>query len=154
MKKRERGMGAHKSHIKLNLFFGFSFCLLLLPGCSSAPRPPTEIITERNTAAKQLNLANYTASQGRYNDALIILEDAWRLAVSTDDPPLRIKTSMSRGNILFSMGCHAEAFNVWYRAAAEGDASGEKVLAALARIYSIRARLVLLAGEADRADAE
>jgi tetratricopeptide (TPR) repeat protein len=61
---------------------------------------------------------------------------------------------MSRGSILFSMGRHAEAFNVWYRAAAEGDASGEKVLAALARIYTIRARLVLLAGEADGADAE
>jgi tetratricopeptide (TPR) repeat protein len=125
----------------------FLVVVFFLAGCSSAPKAPSEIVTERNTAAKQLNLASYTASRGRYNDALVILEDAWRLAVSTDDPPLRIKTFISRGSILFSLGRHAEAFTAWDKAASEGDSSGEKILAILARIYAIRARIVLLDNE-------
>lgn len=120
-------------------FFGVYFS-----GCSSAPKKPVEIFTDRNMAANQLNLANQTASQGRYEDALIILEDARRLALSTDDPALRIMTSTSRGSILFSLGRNDEAFREWETASAEGDASGEYVYAALARIYAIRARLVLL----------
>jgi tetratricopeptide (TPR) repeat protein len=122
----------------------FLVAVFFLVGCSSAPKPPSEIVTERNTAAKQLNLANHTASRGRYNDALVILEDAWRLAASTDDPPLRIKTSISRGSILFSLDRYEEAFAAWDKAASEGDSSGEKILAALARIYTIRARIVQL----------
>jgi tetratricopeptide (TPR) repeat protein len=122
----------------------YTFLLVIvlpLAGCSSAPKPVTEIVTERNTAVNQLNLANKTAGHGHYAEALPIIEDAWRLAVSTDDPPLRINTSISRGNILFSLGRHEEAFAVWEKAAAEGDASSETALAALARIYAIRAKL-------------
>jgi len=127
-----------------------SFLILLFPvlfsfsGCSSVPKKPAEIFSDRNTAVNQLNLANQTAARGRYEDALLILGDARRLALSTDDPALRIKTSTSRGSILFSLGRHDEAFAEWESAAAEGDASGEPVLAALARIYSIRAKLVQL----------
>jgi len=96
-------------------------------------------------AANQLNLANQTASQGRYDDALLILGEARRLALGTDDPELRIKTAMSRGNILFSLGRGDEAFAEWENAAAEGDSSALPVLAATARIYEIRASLVQLA---------
>ena len=91
-----------------------------------------------------MNLANYNASQGRFQDALIILEDAWRLVLSTDDPPLRVNTATSRGSILFSLGRYEEAFAAWESASAEGEASGLRLLAARARIYSIRAQLVLL----------
>ena len=123
------------------------FPFLFFSSCSSAPKRADEIFTVRNTAVKQLNLANYNVSRGRYGDALIILDDAWRLVLSTDDPPLRIKAATSRGNILFFLGRQAEAFRVWESAAAEADASGEAVLAALARIYMIRAALVQLANE-------
>jgi len=122
---------------------------LLIAGCSSAPKKPVEIYTNRIIAANQLNLANQTANQGRYEDALRILEEARRLAISTDDPPLRIKTSISRGSILFSMGLHAEAFREWESAAAEGDSSDQKIFAALARIYIIRGELVLLSNESE-----
>jgi tetratricopeptide (TPR) repeat protein len=118
---------------------------LLVSSCSSAPKKPAEIFTERIVAANQLNLANQIANQGRYEDALLILTEARRLALSTDDPQLRIKTSMSRGNILFALGRQTEAFREWDTASAEGETSGEKVLAAFARIYKIRAELVLLA---------
>ena len=123
------------------------FCVLLIVGCSSAPKPPTEIFTDRNTATNHLNLAYQTANHGRYEDALFILEEARRLALSTDDPALRIKTSLSRGNFVFALGRHSEAFLEWENAEAEADASGERALAALARIYTIRGRVVLLAAE-------
>jgi tetratricopeptide (TPR) repeat protein len=100
-------------------------------------------------AIQQLNLANRNASRGRYDDALAILVEARRLAVSSDDPYLRVRTSISRGEILFSMGRHEEAFSEWENASGEGDSSGEPVLASLARIYAIRAKLVLLANGVD-----
>ena len=122
------------------VFFVFAF----FSACSSAPRMPEEVFVIRNTAANHLNLANYNASQGRFEDALIILEEAWRLALSTDDPPLRVNAATSRGSILFSLGRYEEAFAAWENASVEGEASGLRLPAARARIYSIRARLVQL----------
>ena len=144
-----------KSRKKQRLFSVTAFVFFLetvilfifFAGCSSAPKKPVEIFTSRSMAANQLNLANQTANQGRYEDALLILGEARRLALSTDDPQLRIKTSMGRGNILFALGRHDEAFGEWDAAAAEGDASGEGKLAALARIYKIRGTLVRLPNE-------
>ena len=130
-------------------YIGMVFVFLLgmaLSGCSSAPKKPAEIYTDRVFAANQLNLASQAAHRGRYEDALFLLEEARRLALSTDDPELRIKTSTARGNILFSLGRRDEAFAELESAAAEGDASGEYVLAALSRIYTIRARLRVLEG--------
>ena len=130
----------------------FVICyLLFFTSCSSAPKKPPEVFADRNTAANQLNLANLYAARGRYDDALRFLDEARRLALSTDDPSLRIKTAMSRGSILFSLGRHDEAFSVWEDAHIEGDVSGEPVLAAQVRIYVIRARLVLLANESEAA---
>ena len=116
----------------------------LLSACSTAPRRPQEIFTERNMATNHLRLADHTANRGNYEDALLILGEARRLALATDDPVLIVRTSMSRANILFAKGFYAEAFADWEAASAEGIASGETVLAALARIYAIRARLILL----------
>ena len=45
--------------------------LLFFSACSSAPKKPAEIFTERNVAASQLNLANQTANRGRYEEALL-----------------------------------------------------------------------------------
>jgi len=135
-----------KKILILSSFFIFLFSFFIL-SCSSAPKKPVEIYSNRIIAANQINLANQTANQGRYEDALRILEEARRLALSADDPPLRIKTSISRGSILFSMGRQTEAFGEWESAAAEADSSDEKVFAALARIYTIRGELVQLSSE-------
>ena len=129
--------------IILAIFLGMFFSLALFSGCSSAPKKPAEVFTDRNIAASQLNLANQAANRGRFENALNFLAEARRLALATDDPQLRIKTSMSKGNILFSMGRHDEALKELNAAAAEGDTSGETVLAALVRIYLIRARVRL-----------
>jgi tetratricopeptide (TPR) repeat protein len=132
----------------------FIIFLAVFSGCSSAPKKATEIFSDRNTAIKQLDLANLTANRGHYEDALVILEGARKLALSTDDPSLRLNTSISRGNFLFALGRHEEAFAEWKSAADEGDVSGEPILASLARIYSIRASVVLLDTEPGSANAE
>ena len=116
--------------------------------CSSAPQPTGEIYADRNSALNHINLANQASSRGRYNDALTFMEEARRLAHSTDDPHLRVRTAIGRGDVLFSLGRHDEAFEEWDNASSEGDASGESALAAMARIYSIRSKLVLLVDEA------
>ena len=138
----------------LVFFHGIVLLAAMFLGCSSVPKKPVEDFTNRNLAANQLNLANQTASRGYYSDALLILEEARRITLGTDDPALRIKTSTTRANILFSMGRHDEAFSEWDSAANEADASNETVLAALARVYSIRARLVLFAAEDSGTDAD
>jgi tetratricopeptide (TPR) repeat protein len=115
-----------------------------LGGCSSAPKQPLEVLTSRNMAASQLDLANRTANQGRYSDALLILEDARKTAAAVDDPVLLIKTAITGGNILFALGRHDEAFDNWEAARREGEAAGERDLAVQARIYAIRGRLTLL----------
>ena len=140
---------------KLRLPFVFIFFFsAVFSGCSSAPKKATEIFTDRNTANMQLDLANYTANRGRYQEAIVILDEARKLALATDDPSLRIKTAISRGNFLFALGRHQEAFTEWKSAADEGDASAEPVLAALARICSIRASVLLLDTGAGTAKAQ
>jgi tetratricopeptide (TPR) repeat protein len=135
-------------------FFSIVFSVVIFSGCSSSQKKATEIFTDRNTAIKQLDLANYTANRGQYEGALLVLEGARKLALSTDDPPLRLKTSISRGNFLFALGRNAEAFAEWESASVEGDASGQPVLAALARIYSIRAKIVLFDTEPGAANVQ
>jgi tetratricopeptide (TPR) repeat protein len=136
------------------LFLSLFFSIMFFSGCSSAPKKATEVFADRNTAIKQLNLANFTANRGQYEEALAIIEEARKLAVGADDPPLRLRTSISRGNYLFALGRSAEAFAEWESAADEGDSSGEPVLAALARIYSIRAKIMLLDTEPGAANVQ
>jgi tetratricopeptide (TPR) repeat protein len=118
---------------------------VVFSSCSSAPQPTGEIYADRNLALTQIDLANKAASRGRYDEALNLMEEARRLARGADDPYLRVRSSIGIGDILFSMGDHDEAFREWENANSEGEASGEGALASFARIYTIRAKLVLLA---------
>ena len=127
-----------------NIFVLLAFLAFFFGGCSSAPKRPAAVYTDRNTATNLLDLAIKTANQGRYADALFILDEARVLAVSSDDPPLLIRTSVARGNFLFSLGRHGEAFVNWEEAILEGERSGEGNLTALVRIYTARGRLMQL----------
>ncbi|MCL2834385.1 MAG: hypothetical protein FWD78_14535 [Treponema sp.] len=122
----------------------FAALCCLFASCSSVPKKPVEIFTERIMAANQLDLANNTANQGRFADALLIINDSKRRAISVDDPSLIIKTAIYRGNILFSLGRSEEAFADWEAAQAEADRSGLKDLWALAGIYAARGNLLQL----------
>ncbi|MDR0525150.1 MAG: tetratricopeptide repeat protein [Spirochaetaceae bacterium] len=114
---------------------------LALGGCSSAPKRPAETFVVRNTAETQLELANQAADQGNYEEALKTLEEVLRLAASVDDPRLRIREGLSRGNFLYALGRTSEAGSVWTAALAEAEAAKELELAASVRIYIARSRL-------------
>jgi tetratricopeptide (TPR) repeat protein len=124
---------------------GIALVFALL-SCSSAPKRPAEVFTERKMAETQLELANKAADRARYDDALSMLEDARRIAVSADDPGLRIRTALSRGNILFYLGKRADADAEWNAALAEAQDAKDAMLAAACRVYMYRA--ALLSGEA------
>jgi tetratricopeptide (TPR) repeat protein len=121
----------------------------MLTGCSSAPKRPVEVFTLRNMAETQLEMANKQADQGNYAQALSLLDEARRFAVSTDDPRLLIREGLSRGNILYNLGQSAEAVEAWNRALAEAELAGEIELAALVRIYIARSRLLTHNATAD-----
>jgi tetratricopeptide (TPR) repeat protein len=124
------------------------FCAAVFFGaaCSTAPKGPVEIFEQRAIAESQLELANRAADQGNYVAALLLLDDARRIAVGADDPILRIKTALSRGNVLFSLGRGEEASLAWQTALAEAELSGSGELAAVSRIHIARG-VLLSAGE-------
>ncbi|MDR1950378.1 MAG: hypothetical protein LBQ38_13390 [Spirochaetaceae bacterium] len=119
-------------------------CAVILPftGCSSAPKRPAAVFTLHSQAETQLALVNRAADQGNYARALEYMGEARRLAVAADSPGLRIRTELSRGNILFFMGSRDEAAEAWRGALAEAEEAGEVELAAVCRIYQARAELL------------
>jgi tetratricopeptide (TPR) repeat protein len=106
-----------------------------------------EIRAQRNSAEKQLELANQQVERGDLEGALSLLELARQLAIRTDDPGLRVRVALSRGNILFYQGEREGAVRDWAAAAEEAASSGDEELAALERIYSARGRLLISAAE-------
>lgn len=123
--------------------------LVLFGGCSSVPKRPAAIFTVKNQATTQLELVHKETDRGNYEQALNLLEEARRLAMSADDPELLIREGLSRGTILYALGRTEEADAVWNRALAEAERSGEAELAAIVRIYKARSMLL-----ADGATAE
>jgi tetratricopeptide (TPR) repeat protein len=115
---------------------------LLAASCSSAPKAPAEIHVRRDGAEKQLELANRQAEQGDFEGALALLELSRILAVTSDDLSLRVRVTLSRGNVFFYQGRKDEADREWAAALAEAEASGDAELGATARIYNARGRLL------------
>ncbi|MDR2211869.1 MAG: hypothetical protein LBO65_10475 [Spirochaetaceae bacterium] len=90
----------------------------------------------------QLGLANKEADQGNYAEALNLLSEAWRLAVLTDRPHLRIRVNLSRGNVLYSLGRTAEAEKIWKEAETEAAFAQDPSLTAASRVYRLRSQLL------------
>ncbi|MDR1930959.1 MAG: hypothetical protein LBQ44_10085 [Treponema sp.] len=127
--------------------------LALLSACSTAPKKAPEIRSQREGAEKQLELANRQVERGDFEGALALLDFARQLAISADDPGLRVRTALSLGNIYFYQGRMEEADAEWAAALAEAQASGNRELAAAARIYGARGRLLRAAAEGNGAAA-
>ncbi|MDR2471458.1 MAG: hypothetical protein LBD09_05045 [Treponema sp.] len=125
--------------------------VILIAGCSSVPPRPAEVFNIQSMAETQMALANKEADQGNYSEALAILAEAWRLAVTTDRPALRIRVNMARANALHALGRTAEAEKIWRDAEVEANFAGEPVLASAGRIY--RTRSMILSGRVDPAEA-
>jgi tetratricopeptide (TPR) repeat protein len=116
--------------------------VLLVSGCSSAPKGPVERRTLRNAGATQLELANRETDRGNYEGALELLEEARRLAFNTDDSALIVRTYLALGNVYSFLGRDDEAASCQDRAAAEAVLSGNGELSALCEIYRERRRLL------------
>ena len=123
-------------------FLFLSAMICLIAACSSVPKGPVETFTIRKMTESQLEMANKELDRGNYEKALEQLAQARRMAVSIDDPSQLIRTGLAYGNIYFYLGQYDEAFRYWQEALAEADLSGETELAALTRIYQIRAQLL------------
>ncbi|MDR1900193.1 MAG: hypothetical protein LBQ55_09310 [Treponema sp.] len=114
--------------------------LFLMFACSTAPERPVEVRSLRKLGESQLELANQEMDRSNFDAALIMLEDTWRVAVSSDDPSLRIRTALSLGNAHFSLGQKEEAYAVWKNALQEAEDIRE--LRAVCVVYIARADLL------------
>jgi tetratricopeptide (TPR) repeat protein len=121
--------------------FAASLCVVLFVSCSSAPERPPEIFTNRNAAAGQIQMANTAASRGDYANSHLFLEEAWRIALSTDDPETRIRVRLAQGNTWYNSGDTERADAAWQAALQEAIDSNLRSLAATSRIYLARAQL-------------
>ena len=131
-----------KVHIVQVLFF-----VVLFASCSTAPKRPPEVFVIQSMADTLIGQANKEADQGNFDEALMFLNEAWRLAVTTDRPALRIRVNLARASTLYSLGRVSEAEDIWRSAEAEATFGGEQLLASACRVY--RARSLLLDGKAD-----
>jgi tetratricopeptide (TPR) repeat protein len=102
----------------------------------------------RRQAEAQLELGNRQADRGSFENALFMLDEAMRLAIVADDPGLRIRVGLSRGNVFFSLDRGEEAETAWNEALAEAEKAGSAELAAVCRIHIARGKLLSPGGKA------
>lgn len=114
---------------------------LTLVSCSSAPKRPPEVFTNRNAAAGQLEMGNRSLARSDYVNAHIFFEEAWKLAVSTDDPESRMRVRLAWGNAWYNQGNLDKARSLWQAALDEATESGYPNMAGAARIYLARGTL-------------
>ena len=117
---------------------------LLFTACSTQPKNPEDIYELRNQAENQLDIGNKLSDRGSNEEALILINEAQRLAILTDDPSLIIRSSLSRGNILVSQLQMQEASLEFETALAESLQIENRELTAVSRIHI--SRYMLLAG--------
>jgi tetratricopeptide (TPR) repeat protein len=118
-----------------------------MAACSTAPKEPTEVYRQRRLALDQLNQADRETDRGNYERALTMVDEAYRLAVSADDPSMRVRVRLSRGNVFTHLGRGEEAQAAYTAALAEAEEAGDRELAAICRIYMARSRLLAALAE-------
>jgi len=116
--------------------------LLLAVSCSSQPKNPGDVISIRSSAEKELELGNKTASRGDYDIARELLRECRRKAIITDDISLLIRSSLSLGNVLLTLGQNDEAFAQFEQALAFAEKSGDRELLSVGRVYNARGKLL------------
>jgi tetratricopeptide (TPR) repeat protein len=66
-----------------------------------------------------------------------------RLAIAVDDPGLRIRVGLSRGNVLFSLDRNKEAEEAWNGALGEAERIGNGEMAVVSRIHIAWGKVLL-----------
>jgi tetratricopeptide (TPR) repeat protein len=113
-----------------------------MSSCSTKPKNPGDVYDVRKQAEAQLALGNRQADRGGFETALVILDEAMRLAIVADDPSLRIRVGLSRGNVLFSLGRDEDMEKAWNNALGEAERIGNGELAAVSRVHIARGKLL------------
>jgi len=131
--------------LKINLITTVAVIVFLMPviiSCSSQPKNQGDINQLRVQAETLLESGNRETGKGNYDNALILINESKRLAILADDPSLIIRSSLSRANVVFSLGSADEAFAEWEQAVAEAQKFGNVELLSAARLYLARGELI------------
>ena len=128
--------------MKLKIFIPVIFVILILTSCSSAPKNTGEIYRLRLQAEEGMEVANKYASQGNFEQSLLLITDYKRMAILTDDFSLIIRCCLSRGNILFSLGRIEEAFAEWEQAISEAQKFKHNEFLSVSRVFRARGNLL------------
>ena len=121
----------------------FLLIMIFPSACSTKPKtPPGDVYDMRKRAETQLQLGNKQADRGGLNEALLFLDEAFRLAIVTDDPSLRVRAGLSRSNVFFLLDRRDEAADGWNIALAEAQRMGNAELAAVCRVHLSRGKLL------------
>jgi tetratricopeptide (TPR) repeat protein len=122
--------------------------VFFVSACSTPPKNPGYVFSLHRQAEAQLELGNRQADRGDPETALAVLDEAMRLAIVADDPSLRIRVGLSRGNVFFTLDRGEEAEIAWNEALAEAEKAGSAELAAVCRIHIARGKLLSPEGKA------
>ena len=116
--------------------------LLLQASCSSRPKNSGDVVDIRILAEKELALANREAGRGNFETAHALLLECKQRAILVDDVSLMIRSGLSLGNVLFTLGSRNEAFAEWEQAIALAQKHGNRELLSVSKVYFARGRLL------------
>jgi len=131
--------------MKIKYIFAVTCIVFFAPlifSCSSKPTNTGEINQLRVQSDMLLESGNRETGKGNYDNALILLNESKRLATLADDPSLIIRSSLSRANVIFSLGRTNEAFTEWEQAIKEAQKLGNLELLSAAKLYLARGELI------------
>ena len=127
---------------RINIVLLLTIILLVSVSCSSTKKPPGDIVNIRMMTERELALGNREAGRGNFDMALGILKECMRRAVLVDDISLMIRTGISLGNLLFTLGETDEAYAEFEKAIALAQRHGKRELLSTSRVYLARANLL------------
>jgi len=133
-----------KKTAELHITFSFlvvPFILITL-SCSSSPANPADNFDLRTRTEREMDFGNREAGRGQFQNAYQILLECKRKAILTDDASLMIRSSLSLGNVLLSLGRVDEAYAQWEEAVSLAEKKGDRELISVSKVYYARGRLV------------
>jgi len=128
--------------VSIYTFFAAIFVMLVSVSCSTAPNNPGDVYNLRSQAEALLESANKDAGRGNFDNALLLLGECKRMAILADDPSLIIRSCLSRGNVLLTLGKTDEAFAEWEFAVGEAQRFGNAELLSVSKIFRARGNLI------------